>query len=79
MQKLMKGVISVGLVHINEGQTQLLKIPTARQYNACAGFYVGVLEVLHQSHCLVSEQNIYRSLLEVNHDSGFESHVRKVF
>ncbi|KAM3426919.1 hypothetical protein MY4824_009746 [Beauveria thailandica] len=42
----------VGLIRLNADQVRLLGTPTARQYNAPVGSYVGVLEVFHQLHCL---------------------------
>jgi hypothetical protein len=53
-EALMKSNILVGLIHLNENQALLLGTPTARQYDVPAGSYVGVLEVFHQLHCLVS-------------------------
>lgn len=44
----------VNLIRLNEQQANLLGDPTAEEYQAPPGSYVGVLEVFHQLHCLVS-------------------------
>jgi len=43
----------VGLIRLTEKQARRLGTETAHEYNS-TNSYVGVLEVLHQLHCLVS-------------------------